>query len=180
MTDLGQVLRDQLRLELQAQFHTVYTRWGNSTCPPTEGTSTLYKGLMAGHHTKPSNQITDYNGGTNFQCLPQENVEYALPSSPGIQGNNTIYGAEYRTSINPNSNLHNIPCAVCLVNGRTVTKLIPARTTCPSNLRREFYGYLMVWRLSLEQRGKKVWLCWSMLRPAATDCPVILILRERN
>ena len=143
MTDLGQVLRDQLRLELQAQFHTVYTRWGNSTCPPTEGTSTLYKGLMAGHHTKPSNQITDYNGGTNFQCLPQENVEYALPSSPGIQGNNTIYGAEYRTSINPDSNLHNIPCAVCLVNGRTVTKMIPARTTCPSNLRREFYGYLM-------------------------------------
>ena len=39
MMDLGQVLRDQL----QAQFHTVYTRWGSSTCPPTEGTSTLYK-----------------------------------------------------------------------------------------------------------------------------------------
>ncbi len=132
MTDLGQVLRDQL----QAQFHTVYTRWGNSTCPHTEGTSTLYKGLMAGHHT-------EINGGTNFQCLPQENVEYALPFSPGIQGNNTIYGAEYRASINPDSDLHNIPCAVCLVNGRTVTRMIPARTSCPPSWRREYYGYLM-------------------------------------
>ncbi len=127
----------------QQQFHTVYTRWGSSMCPPMEGTSTLYQGLMAGHHTKTSNEINDYDGGTNFQCLPLENVEYALPFQPGIQGNNTIYGAEYHTTINPESDLHNIPCAVCLVNSRTVTRMIPARTSCPLSWTREYYGYLM-------------------------------------
>ena len=127
----------------QERFHTVYSRWGSSTCPPMEGTSRLYQGLMAGHHTKTSNEINGYDGGTNFQCLPLENVEYALPFQPGIQGNNTIYGAEYHTTINPESDLHNIPCAVCLVNSRTVTRMIPAQTSCPPSWTREYYGYLM-------------------------------------
>ncbi len=148
--DLRLELQEQFRLELQDlhhEFHTVYTHWGSQHCPNTNGTTTIYTGLMAGHHTKKIAESNSNDGGTNFQCLPTKDAEYMSNNSlwpAGVQGNKVIiYGAEYHYSYISDSDLHNIPCAVCLVNSGTVTRMIPARTSCPPSWRREYYGYLM-------------------------------------
>ena len=123
------------------KLSAIYTRWGNSSCPETPGKSVarVYKGLMAGQQ----NMSGEAKGGTNFQCLPLDGVEYALPSQPGTQGENVIYGTEYSNTVKPDSNNHNVPCAVCLVSGRATIAMIPATTTCPQSWTREYYGYLM-------------------------------------
>ena len=44
----------------------VYTRWGNTSCPSTEGTSLVYSGITAGSY---------YNhdgGGANYLCMPED------------------------------------------------------------------------------------------------------------
>ncbi len=44
----------------------VYTRWGRTTCPDTQGTELLYEGIAGGsaHNHK--------GGGANYLCLPEE------------------------------------------------------------------------------------------------------------
>lgn len=115
--------------------HTLYKRWGSSTCPDVSGTSLVYSGVMGGHHHSVN------GGGTNFQCMPTTDIEYTLPYSPGIQNHSTIYGTEYRTYWP--ADFDDVPCAVCLVSTRSVTMMIPARTSCPDGWTREYYGYLM-------------------------------------
>ena len=120
---------------MHRERHTLYKRWGSSICPDIPGTLLVYNGVMGGHKH-------DINGGgTNFQCMPTANIEYTLPSMPGVQNHSTIYGTEYRTYWP--ADFDDVPCAVCLVSTKSVVLMIPARTSCPVGWTREYYGYLM-------------------------------------
>ncbi len=114
----------------------VYTRWGRTTCPDTQGTELLYEGITAGSY---------YNykgGGVNYLCLPEE-PEYS-DYAPGTQGYNYLHGTEYDIGNPiPSRYNHNAPCAVCYVPTRAAVLMLPARLTCPPNWTLEYNGYLM-------------------------------------
>ena len=115
----------------------VYTRWGRTTCPPTSGTQLVYEGRAVGSHNAHK------GGGSDILCMP-EDPEY-LAYAPGVQGDSTIFGAEYWS--HPEQPLgyvrhENIPCAVCCGN-RSKVLMIPAKVNCPPQWQREYYGYLM-------------------------------------
>ncbi len=78
-------------------------------------------------------------GGANFLCLPN-NPEYNTLNTRA-QAASTIYGTEYQYPI-AGSHDHNVPCAVCHATTRAAKVMIPARTSCPPNWTREYYGYL--------------------------------------
>ena len=122
-----------------SRLHTTYVRWGSSSCPDTYGTSKILSGLMAGHHT---GNVTHYLGGTNFLCAPATNVQYSERPTAEMQDGNILVGTEYQNTIKPEVNHHNVPCAVCLVSGRTTTVMYPAMTSCPQG-KEEYHGYLM-------------------------------------
>ena len=52
-------------------------------------------------------------------------------------------GTEYHTPISPGIHDTNAPCAVCFASTQASSMMIPARTSCPTSWRREYYGYLM-------------------------------------
>ena len=66
---------------------SIFTRWGNSSCPETENTELLYTGITGGSH------YNNKGGGGPFLCLPN-NPEYSTNISyrSGIQGYSNIYG----------------------------------------------------------------------------------------
>ena len=75
-----------------------------------------------------------------------EDPEYTLPIKPGIQGDSTIWGAEYEYPVREEiagSYYYKVPCAVCHVTTRETVLMIPAKTSCPSSWTREYEGYLM-------------------------------------
>ena len=83
-------------------------------------------------------------GAANYLCMPDD-PDY-LSYSPGVQGYNYVFGAEYET--HGRSPLravreHNVPCAVCYASTRVAITMIPAKTRCPSNWTLEYSGYLM-------------------------------------
>ena len=115
----------------------VYTRWGRTTCPPTDGTSLVYTGRAAG------SWYSHTGGGANYLCMPN-NPDYSN-FHPGVQDNSPLYGAEYQTyqpSTLPGAHDHNVPCAVCRTRQETAL-MIPAKTQCPDSWRVEYTGYLM-------------------------------------
>jgi hypothetical protein len=116
----------------------VYTRWGNTSCPSTEGTSLVYSGITAG--SKWSNT----GGGANYLCMP-EDPDYSTFNA-GVQAYSQVYGTEYETpnaqTALPGVHKHNVPCAVCRTQQETVL-MIPAKTQCPASWREEYQGYLM-------------------------------------
>ena len=116
----------------------VYTRWGRTTCPDTQGTELLYEGITAGSN------FNQHGGGVNYLCLPEE-PEYS-DYQPGDYTGNYLHGAEYQTwKAGPlhSQNNHNAPCAVCYVPTRVAVLMLPARLTCPPNWTLEYNGYLM-------------------------------------
>ena len=114
----------------------VYTRWGKSTCPSVSGTTLVYAGRAGGMNRAHK------GGAANHLCMPDD-PDY-LRYTPGIQGYNYVYGAEYETGgpLSAVSN-HNVPCAVCYAPTRVAVTMIPAKTRCPSNWTLEYSGYLM-------------------------------------
>ena len=115
----------------------VYTRWGRTTCPPTDGTSLVYSGRTAG------SWWANTGGGANYLCMPND-PDYSN-FNPGVQDHSPIYGTEYQTVPNialPGVCDHNVPCAVCRTRQETVL-MIPAKTQCPDSWRVEYTGYLM-------------------------------------
>ena len=115
----------------------VYTRWGKSTCPSVSGTTLVYAGRVGG------TWYSDKGGAVNYLCMPND-PDY-LSYTPGVQGYNYVYGAEYETGGMPLTavNNHNVPCAVCYASTRVAVTMIPAKTRCPSNWTLEYSGYLM-------------------------------------
>ena len=117
---------------------TVYVRWGHDECPSTA--QLVYSGRVGGPHS------SNGGGGSNPQCLPLD-PNFLAPIS-GVQYRSYMYGAEYQTHTDSNSqvhgrNNHDVPCAVCHVSNRTAVYMAPAKYTCPTGWTREYYGYLM-------------------------------------
>ena len=113
----------------------IYTRWGKSSCPEVEGTGLVYSGITGG---------TFYNqegGGANYLCMPKD-PEYTLRNRGGVNNHARVYGSEYEGPIHGTHD-HNVPCAVCCVSARSKILMIPAKTGCPPNWTREYYGYIM-------------------------------------
>ena len=120
-----------------------YIRWGNASCPDTEGTETLYSGRAAG------SLWTEQGGGSNYLCLPDE-PEF-LATVPGVQDYRRarVYGTEYKIdSGSPLESLHNnnAPCAACYTLARADKIMIPGKVTCPTSWTREYFGYLVAER----------------------------------
>ena len=117
---------------------SVYIRWGKTTCPFTPLTQLIYQGRATG---SPHNF---QGGGSDILCIP-EDPEY-LDFLANVQGTTIVYGVEYRSRVGqPLGSVfqENVPCAVCSGTKSTVL-MIPAKVTCPTQWRREYYGYLMV------------------------------------
>ena len=127
VTDLEPLVNNSLTV--------TYIRWGSSSCSDSSGTMLVYSGYAGG--TSYLNQ----GGGSNQLCMPMD-PEYTLPSEQGIQGNSYVFGSEYESVLVGSVN-KNVPCAVCLVSGRSQVIMVPAMTTCPDSWNREYYGYLM-------------------------------------
>ena len=116
----------------------VYVRWGRTVCPSDQGTELVYSGRAGG------SRYNHQGGGANHLCLPPDPDHLQFTS--GTQGNNLIYGVEYRLSTSQplrNVNYHNVPCAVCHVTTRATLLMIPAKVNCPTNWTTEYTGYLM-------------------------------------
>ena len=124
----------------------VYTRWGNTSCPSTEGTSLVYSGITAGSF------YSHTGGGANYLCMP-ENPDYSAFNA-GVQADSQLYGTELQTQTGqtalPGVLDHNVPCAVCRTQQETVL-MIPAKTQCPASWREEYQGYLMSQRQSQQR-----------------------------
>ena len=109
-----------------------YTRWGSTSCPST----LVYSGRVGGtYHNKQG-------GGSNYLCMPDD-PEYGLAYRAGVQGNCPVDGAEYQGPLVSGHHDRNVPCAVCYVQNRTTSIMIPAKMNCHSGWTREYYGYLM-------------------------------------
>ncbi len=111
-----------------------YTRWGHNACPSVSGTQMLYTGRMSGVF------FNQKGGGANYLCLPND-PEYDTINTSRSSYESKIYGTEYRYPV-AGSHDHNVPCAVCHATTRAAKVMIPARTSCPPNWTREYYGYL--------------------------------------
>ena len=110
---------------------------GENSCPNVSGTTQVYAGRAGG------TWYGDTGGGANYLCIPDD-PEY-LSYTPGVQGWNYVFGAEYETGGAPLRavNEHNVPCAVCYASTRVAVAMIPAKTQCPSTWTLEYSGYLM-------------------------------------
>ena len=94
----------------------------------------LYTGRMSGVF------YNQKGGGANYLCLPN-NPQYNTLYTPIPRDYSRIYGTEYEWSIAGRHD-HNVPCAVCHATTRAAKVMIPAKTSCPLNWTREYYGYL--------------------------------------
>ena len=112
----------------------VYTRWGRTVCPDTNGTILVYEGLAAGSHYSQS------GGGANYVCITK-NPSYLSSTVPGEYP--LLYGSEYQYPVINSLHDHNVSCAVCYTSARSSKLMIPGETTCPSMWTQEYVGYLM-------------------------------------
>ena len=90
-------------------------------------------------------RYTHHGGGVNYLCLPHT-PKYDKYKDKW-QHSGKVYGTEYEVSgFNPfkkNIHDHEAPCAVCYVQSRGSTLMMPARNDCPSGWTEEYHGYLM-------------------------------------
>ncbi|XP_062609491.1 short-chain collagen C4-like, partial [Saccostrea cucullata] len=118
----------------------VYTRWGKSMCP--SHAKLVYSGYTAGgHYTHPGAAVDPL-------CLPTD-PEWGIYKD-GFDGHKgLVYGTEYETaSFKENIYFnalhdHDVPCAVCLAQNKSVLKMFPARKSCYEGWSLEYEGYLM-------------------------------------
>ena len=113
-----------------------YTRWGSTSCPST----LVYSGRAGGTYWSKR------GGGSNYLCMPDD-PEYGEYRA-AVQGNSPVDGAEYEYPLVSSRLDRNVPCAVCYVQNRTTSIMIPAKMNCTSGWTREYYGYLMSDRIS--------------------------------
>ncbi|XP_078603897.1 uncharacterized protein LOC144877726 [Branchiostoma floridae x Branchiostoma japonicum] len=122
----------------------VYVRWGRENCG--ENAETIYSGVVG------SGLWAHHGGGSDYQCLPMEGVEWNNPVD-GFQHRSYMYGSEYEVNSNgyfttdnmgsiTNPQDYDVPCSVCHVP-RSAHVMIPARLSCPTDWIKEYSGYLM-------------------------------------
>ncbi|XP_061177852.1 short-chain collagen C4-like [Saccostrea echinata] len=116
----------------------VYTRWGKKMCP--SNAKLVYSGFSGGsYHTHKGAAIDPL-------CLPRD-PEWGIYKDGNDGARAYVYGAEYELDFFPNhfTSLHHqdVPCAICLVQNRSVMKMFPARKTCYKGWNLEYHGYLM-------------------------------------
>ncbi|XP_078661111.1 short-chain collagen C4-like [Branchiostoma floridae x Branchiostoma belcheri] len=140
----GGAHRERREADLTPAFGDVYVRWGRENCG--ENAETIYAGVVG------SGSYNHYGGGSDYQCLPLEDVEWNKPVA-GNQHSSYMYGTEYEVgagyfstdnmeSITSPYN-YDVPCSACLVSGRSTHVMIPARLSCPQGWSKEYSGYLM-------------------------------------
>ena len=109
-----------------------YIRWGNSICE--HGATTMYSGYAAGGY------YTHKGSPANLLCLPPDPQYYSSSSS----GSQYIYGVEYDIGgVNNQAHDRNMPCALCLMIGRSTMVMIPTHYECPVGWHKEYDGYIM-------------------------------------
>ena len=114
----------------------VYIRWGRTVCPTGDNAELLYSGRAGGNRRDRS------GGAANILCMP-DNPDH-LQHISGTQSYSNVAGIDYYFNTHStlqSKNYQNVPCAVCYVP-RSVLLMIPAKTQCPTNWTREYYGYL--------------------------------------
>ena len=116
----------------------VYTRWGRTTCPSSNGTQLVYAGRAAG-------SWFNHKGGAAafhwcYHCLPNDPSYLQYRSTSWL----SIWVWVYETRDGPLSAFHdqNVPCAVCYVSTRGTVLMIPAKTICPPSWTREYNSRL--------------------------------------
>ncbi|XP_062571759.1 uncharacterized protein LOC134233773, partial [Saccostrea cucullata] len=98
----------------------IYTRWGKKTCP--SNAKLVYSGFVGGSNPGHSGSAVEP------LCLPRD-PEWGLYKD-GFEGDKAyVFGAEYEsytfTSHFTSLHNHDVPCAVCLVQNRSVVKMFP-------------------------------------------------------
>ena len=104
---------------------------------------------------------TSYNkrgGASNYLCMPND-PEYGLAYRAGVQDSSPVDGAEYEYPVVTGRHNHNVPCAVCYVQNRTTSIMIPAKMNCPSGWTREYYGYLMSTHIFASNHYRTQFIC---------------------
>ena len=104
---------------------------------------------------------TRTGGGTNYVCLPSENVTYGKfdhrPKTSLLTSfiDGVKYGnKEFFKTKNQPSLYGSAVCSVCQSSGKSITLMIPGNTTCPSTWTTEYKGYLMA-----DSRKKTQFIC---------------------
>ena len=138
---------------------SIYTRWGRTVCPDTDGTQLVYEGIVAGSH------YNKVGGGANYLCITAD-PEYLTDIVPRYNANSPpalafLYGTEYQTPATLKSVYdQNPPCAVCRTSARSTQLMIPGKTTCPdSSWTEEYKGYLVTEREHPHHHSVKVFEC---------------------
>ena len=78
----------------------------------------------------------------------------------GVTNRNFVAPVEYWFDSMPSLsqfNNHNAPCAVCYAATRGTVLMVPAKTQCPTDWTREYYGYLMSNRNT--HQGRSMYEC---------------------
>lgn len=123
----------------------LYTRWGRKTCPA--GADLVYAGILVGKASFVDQASFFGLGGSDPLCASP--AASWLDYDSGNQDGNLVVGAEYKTggyAVGAAlTSLHDsqVPCAVCVVNDRSLMLMMPGSTACPSGWTQEYRGYLM-------------------------------------
>ena len=84
-------------------------------------------------------------GGVNYMCLPND-PDFPDNKQLGFQTQAFMYGVEFKSPATSDffKDVHNedAPCAVCDVEGRTRSLMIPAKRSCPTGWTQEYEGFL--------------------------------------
>ena len=93
----------------------IYTRWGKSSCPSTDGTQLVYAGRAGGSGHRSSG-----GGGGEILCLPLDPDYIDNPRATNADFFSVLHGGEYDTRNGPHDDLRdqNVACAVCLASTR--------------------------------------------------------------
>ena len=124
-------------------------------------TNTRLSYFHSGFMGSPYISTTRTGGGTNYVCLPSQNVTYknfdhqpktSLKTSfiDGVKyGSKGLFNTKNQPSLYGSA-----VCSVCQRPAKSVTLMMPGNTTCPSKWTMEYRGYLMA-----DSRKKTQFVC---------------------
>ena len=122
---------------------TTYVRWGRTTCPG-DGSDIVYSGYAGGSLYKHT------GAAVSMLCLPMD-PDWAQYSDESEYDSGFVYGSEYESWSNrkmddffgPGHVNQDVPCAVCNVQPRSATIMVPGKIKCHPDWILEYVGYLM-------------------------------------